>query len=453
MTQRDVHMDAAAADSAPWYSGLSRKHWRVLWGSYLGWIFDGYEAFALILALPPALNSLLPPEDVASSGAIYAGLAIGITLLGWGIGGLAGGVLADYFGRKRTMVLAVFFYALLTGITAFSTSLTMLIAMRFLTGLAIGAEWSTGIALVAESWPDKARPKGLGLLQSAFGAGAVMAAAIWFVLSAYQPLGSETWRLLFVIGALPGLCVFYLMNALEESERWLTALREKRWEAVEGVSEHAIASSGKRPFTMTSLFRSPEARRRLWLTFIMSLATTTGWWAVSTWTPVYAEQLAAAQGDPAGIWGPRVALIYTLGGWIAYMSSGFVADALGRRKYLVLLFVGSLLITWATYLWTGDLWTFSALAFFNGVITLGFGFSWMAIYPVELFTSSVRSTAASLVFNGARLIAWVFPILAGTLVANFGGITNAALIISSIYVLGLFVPWFLPETVGKPLPH
>jgi MFS family permease len=451
MTQRDVA--GATVDSAPWYSGLTRKHWRVLWGSYLGWIFDGYEAFALILALPPALNSLLTPEQVASSGAIYAGLAIGITLLGWGIGGLAGGVLADYFGRKRTMVIAVFFYALLTGITAFSTSLTMLIAMRFLTGLAIGAEWSTGIALVAESWPDKARPKGLGLLQSAFGAGAVMAAVIWFFLNMYQPLGSETWRLLFVIGALPGLCVFYLMRALEESERWLTAVREKRWDAIEGQAQGPGANGGKRPFTMTSLFRSAEARRRLWLTFLLSLATTTGWWAVSTWSPVYAEQLAAAQGEPAGVWGARVALVYTLGGWIAYMASGFVADALGRRLYLLLLFAGSLLITWATYLWTGDLWTFSVLAFLNGVITLGFGFSWMAIYPVELFTSSVRSTAASVVFNGARLIAWVFPIIAGTLVANFGGITNAALIISSIYAIGLFVPWFLPETSGKPLPQ
>src|SRR5262245_7290578 len=125
MTQRDVQVGAAGGSSEPWYAGLTAKHWRVLWGSYLGWIFDGYEAFALILALPPALNSLLSPEQVASSGAIYAGLAIGITLLGWGIGGLAGGVIADYVGRKRTMVLAVFFYALLTGITAFSTSLTM----------------------------------------------------------------------------------------------------------------------------------------------------------------------------------------------------------------------------------------------------------------------------------------------------------------------------------------
>ena len=72
---------------------------------------------------------------------------------------------------------------------------------------------------------------------------------------------------------------------------------------------------------------------------------------------------------------------------------------------------------------------------------------------MELFTSAVRSTAASVVFNGARLVAWIFPVIAGTLVARFGGITNAALIISSIYVFGLLVPWFLPETTGKPLPR
>ena len=442
---------AAAAPIAGWRSGLTAQHWRVLWGSYLGWIFDGYEAFALIVALPPALHSLLTPEETPDT-AIYAGLAIGITLLGWGIGGLGGGILADYFGRKRMMMLSILFYALLTGLTAFSTSLTMLIAMRFLTGLAIGAEWSTGIALVAESWPDRARPKGLGLLQSGFGAGSVLAALVWLVLSQTRPLGDDTWRLIFLVGALPAFCVFYLMRALEESERWLCAVCERRWEAVEGECAAGVADE-KRPFTLATLFRSAEARRRIWLTFLMSLATTTGWWAVSTWSPVYAEQLAKAQGEMAGIWGPRVALVYTLGGVIAYMSSGFVADWIGRRAYLLLTFAGSLIITWMTYLWTGNLYVFSLLAFLNGVITLGFVFSWMAIYPVELFTATVRSTAASVVFNGARLVAWIFPIIAGTLVVKFGGITNAALIISSIYVLGLFCPWFLPETVGKPLPH
>src|SRR5215475_2539505 len=97
----------ASSHSESWYAGLTGKHWRVLWGNYLGWIFDGYETYALVVALPPALRELLPPDE-AASGAIYAGLAIGLTLLGWGIGGLAGGVMADYIGRKRMLLWSVF---------------------------------------------------------------------------------------------------------------------------------------------------------------------------------------------------------------------------------------------------------------------------------------------------------------------------------------------------------
>ena len=93
------------------------------------------------------------------------------------------------------------------------------------------------------------------------------------------------------------------------------------------------------------------------------------------------------------------------------------------------------------------------VGFVNGFFTLGCAYSWMAIYLVELFTSTVRSTAASFIFNATRLIAWLFPILAGTMIQSFGGISRAAMTLGSIYVLGLIVPWFMPETRGKPLPE
>jgi hypothetical protein len=93
------------------------------------------------------------------------------------------------------------------------------------------------------------------------------------------------------------------------------------------------------------------------------------------------------------------------------------------------------------------------IAFINGFFTLGLAFSWMAIYPAELFTSSVRSTACSFVFNGTRMIAWVFPIFAGTVIQKFGGVSHAAISFGLIYLVGLFVPWFVPETTGKPLPE
>jgi hypothetical protein len=93
------------------------------------------------------------------------------------------------------------------------------------------------------------------------------------------------------------------------------------------------------------------------------------------------------------------------------------------------------------------------LAPINGFFTLGCAFAWMAIYPVELFTPTVRTSAISMIFNGARLIAWVFPIIAGTLIKSFGGIPNTAMTMGSVYLLGILLPWFLPETTGKKLPE
>jgi MFS family permease len=438
---------------APWYAGLTSRHWRILWGSYLGWIFDGYEAVALVYALGPALTTLLTPAQ-ASAKPFYIGAAIGITLLGWGFGGLLGGVAADYIGRKRMMMLSILGYAIFTGMTAFAGSFTQLAILRFITGLAIGSEWSTGIALVAETWPNKARPKGCGFLQSGFGAGAVLAAIVWLILGIWNPMGAESWRIMFALGALPAFVCLYLRRALEESERWMTALKEQRWAATAEDAAHGQGHRGaQRPFTLTEIFREPESRRRVLLATAMSFATTVGWWAVSSWLPAYTEVLAKAAGEPAGVWGPRMGIIYNLGAISAYLVSGFVADALGRRLFLFLTFLGSLLTSIWAYTFTGSLTTFMVVAFLNGAFTLGFCFSWMAIYLVELFTASVRATAASFVFNGARLIAWVFPIIAGQIVTSFGGVAQAALIMSSVYVIGLIVPWFVPETAGKPLPE
>jgi MFS family permease len=133
---------------------------------------------------------------------VYAGLVIGITLLGLGVGGLLGGILADYVGRKRMMLWSVFLYALFSGFTALSQTFWILCALRFLTGLAMGSEWSTGIALLSETWPERARAKGAGFLQSGFGWGTLVAAVVWYGLASTHPLGAETWRLMFVLGAL-----------------------------------------------------------------------------------------------------------------------------------------------------------------------------------------------------------------------------------------------------------
>lgn len=437
---------------APWYAGLTRTHWRVLSASFLGWVFDGYEAYALVVALPMALRSLLPAEALRSAG-VWAGVAIGVTLLGWGIGGLVGGTLSDYVGRKRVMIASVLAYGIFSGLTAFSPTFLALVVLRFVTGLAMGSEWSTGVAMVAETWPDRARSKGAGLLQSGFGWGTLLAALVWWGLSALHPLGAQSWRLMFVVGAVPALFTLYIRGAIDESERWLSAVRSRRWAATE-EDRHAGGATAARPFTLVEIFRQRESRRRVLLTFLLSLATMVGWWAISSWLPVHTQQVARAQGYANPLeWGNRAAILYTAGAVAAYLAAGFLIDAIGRRWFLLLTYAGALAMTPVTYLWTHSVEQMMLVAPLNGFFTLGLAYSWMAVYPAELFTSSVRSTASSFIFNGTRLVAWVFPIVAGSMIQGFGGIPRAAMTLGLVYLLGLVVPWFAPETRNRPLPE
>jgi MFS family permease len=107
-----------------------------------------YETYALILTLGVSLPALLPAEDHARL-PFYAGATIALTLLGFGIGGILCGVLADRYGRRRSMLVSVCTYAALTGLTALSWNWWSFALLRLLTGAALGSEWSTGATLVA----------------------------------------------------------------------------------------------------------------------------------------------------------------------------------------------------------------------------------------------------------------------------------------------------------------
>ena len=168
--QRGNAMSDVAIGSQPWYRSLNRSQWNTLIASNLGWLFDGYETYALIISVGVALRQLLDPSQFPQI-PFYAGTVIAITLLGWGIGGLIGGVVADYIGRKRTMLLAILAYSIMTGLSAFAWDWWSFVILRFLVGVAIGSEWVTGASIVAELWPDKNRGKGVGLMQTGFGIG------------------------------------------------------------------------------------------------------------------------------------------------------------------------------------------------------------------------------------------------------------------------------------------
>ena len=100
---------------------------------------------------------------------------------------MIGGILADYLGRKRTMMVAILAYSIVTGLSAFAWDWMSFAVLRFLVGVAIGSEWVTGASIVSELWPDRARGRGAGLMQCGLGIGFFLASLVWAYVGGMGP--------------------------------------------------------------------------------------------------------------------------------------------------------------------------------------------------------------------------------------------------------------------------
>jgi MFS family permease len=436
--------------SSPWYRSLDRTQWKALVASNLGWTFDGFEVFALILTVGVALHQLLDPSQHPFIPA-YAGAIIAITVFGWGLGGLLGGVLADYLGRKRSMTLTILAYSLLTGLSAFAWDWLSFAVLRFLVGLAIGSEWATGASITAEMWPAKARGKGGAFLQAGYPIGSILASGVWLAIGSSGP---GAWRYMYLIGVLPALLVFWIRRNIPESPRWEESHRRRR--AAYDLRRQGAALEGENAalvrFTLVDMFAEPAVRMRLFLTFVMSLSVTIGYWGVSTFVPAYVGSVATAAGLPAQRYAALVGLIQNLGALIGFASFGFLADAFGRKPTTILYYVMCLILTPVVYLWVKDIHLLLLAFAVYGFFIQGC-FSWTPIWLPELFPTRMRATAAGFIFNAPRLISAIAPLAAGTIIVGLGGYGRAATIIGMFYILGLIAVPFLPETRGKPLPE
>ena len=433
----------------PWHRSLTPTQWKTLLAANLGWLFDGFETYALILTAGPAMRRLLDSSQYVQIPA-YVGTVIAITLLGWGIGGLAGGVLADYIGRKRTMILAILAYSIMTGLTALAFDWVSFVVLRFLVGIAIGSEWSTGTSMMAELWPDRSRGKGAGMMQCGLGIGFFIASFIWLFVG---QMGPDAWRYMYLLGVLPAVLTLWIRTSIPESDLWMKSNERRRAAVARQQSGSALQAdeAALARFTMADLFADPEVRRRTIITFLMSLTTTLAWWGISTWVPPYVASVAAKAGLPGQVWASYAAMAYNAGAIAGYISLGFLADRFGRKPIVMIFFAMSLIMTPVLFMWTQDLTMLLVVAAINAFFTLG-QYSWMSTWLPELFPTRSRATGIAFVFNTPRFIAFLGPLLAGTLIVQFGGFSKAAVIVSFIYILGFVVVPFLPETKGKPLP-
>lgn len=425
---------------SPWRRGITPYQWLVLFVAWLGWVFDAMDATIYAIVLHPALHELL--SGGAAAGPVsdqsigwYGGLIFSIFLIGWAIGGISFGIVADHLGRTKTLIATILLYAIFTGLAALSQDWWHLAVYRFLTALGIGGEWAAGAAIVAETWPEEKRAKAAGILQSAWAVGFFLAAIANLLLK------DHGWRTLFLVGVLPAFVVLLVRWWVKEPDRWVRAHHHDKPSARAGL------------FHLAELF-APSLRRATWVGSILAFVAVFGLWGATNWVPTLIRELPDLRGENAAALAQYVSyaiMALNLGALCGYIGFGPMADRFGRRPIFGLMCAGSLIMLPLVYLmprtYLEVLMLLPILGFFNNGIFSGF-----PIYLPELYPTRLRATGAGFCFNAGRVLASASPFLTGSLVAALGSFNKAAATIGLIYLLGLAVLPFAPETKGKPLP-
>ncbi|MGB9606673.1 MAG: MFS transporter, partial [Bryobacteraceae bacterium] len=274
-----------ATSEGPGLRDLSGYQYLVLAAAWMGWIFDSMDATIYALVMMPALRELLGPHGATQDIGWYGGIIFSIFLVGWALGGILFGILADYLGRARTMAITILIYAVFTGAAGFSHSWGELALYRFLTALGIGGEWAAGATLVAEVWPESLRVKGAGVLQSAWGCGYFLGAGI------YSLLAAQSWRVMFYVGVIPAFVALLVRLKVREPERWIATRQALR----------------ERGFTLLELFRE-STRRDTLVGSALAFVAVFGLWGATNWTPTLVRELLQGSALDEAALGRKVSL-------------------------------------------------------------------------------------------------------------------------------------------------
>lgn len=407
--------------------------WATLVIAWLGWMFDGMEMGLYSWAIPPALKELLRTEDNAAIGP-YIGYTVALFLAGMSLGGLLFGRLGDRLGRVRTMIVTVAVYAVFTGLSGLTHSFWQLAVCRFLGAMGLGGEWGLGVALVMETWPNASRPLLAGLLGAAANVGFLVAAGITTLLARH----SLSWRYALVMGFAPAVLTLAIRLFVKESDRWVQSRRR-----------------GERS-GLVELF-SPALRRQSLFGVAVSVVAVLGMWGVyQAWLQAWVEQLVGTGPqlqDARAAGRALVTLWMSFGAIIGALVGGLAAEWLGRRRSYALYCIGAVASSWLLYLTCdGFGLRLLVLAAIGGIFATAF-FGWLPLYLPELFPTRLRATGEGLTFNAGRILSAGGVLIMGALVQALGGQRYAASVMALVWIVGLVLIWFTPETKGCDLPE
>ncbi len=419
------------ASPPKWYSSVTRYQWLVLVIASLGWVFDTFEGQLFNLTRGAMLADILGvlPGDPAAKR--WGDIFLAIFLAGGTLGGLLFGSLGDKYGRKPVMVLTILFYSVFSGLTYFATELWHVGVLRFFVAMGVGGEWAVAAALVAEIFPKHARTHAGGIFH------ATGVIGTWLATLTAMGVGSE-WRIAYLIGVVPALLTLWVRSSVKEPDSWQEA-----------------RDSGRPMGSFKDLFGDPRWRRRALLGMGLAAVGLGTFWGVCVATQDLTRELLLRLGTPAAEAQKNsqfaYGIIQVLGAGIGQICFGPLCARYGRKRSFVVMHVLSFIMVMAVCFLPSAYWHMLVLLPVFGFVSLSIHAGY-AIYFPELFPNHLRATGASFCFNAGRILAAPMLILSGYVKA-WTSLPNAIAMLGCLFLLGLVVLAFLPETKGEDLPE
>jgi MFS family permease len=405
-----------------WWRNLTTRERHTMTACFGGWALDAFDLQIYSFTIP----ALIAGWGLTKAEAGYLGST---ALLFSAAGGWFAGALSDRFGRVMTLQITVAWFAVFTCLSGFAQNYDQLLILRSLQGLGFGGEWAAGAVLIAEVIRPEYRGRAGGTVHSGFAVGWGCAALLFSLVFSLLPQ-DPAWRVLFWIGVLPALLIFYIRRFVDESDTF---------EATRGM--HSKAGLPQ----LFVIFR-PSLLRTTLTGSLFAVGLQGGYYAVATWLPTY---LKTEKGLSVLGTGSYLAIII-FGAFCGFLAGAHLADWIGRRRTFLSFAVLSTTVV--------CVYTFAPIN--NEVmLVLGFplGFCANAMFAptgafyAELFPTAVRGTGQGFCYNLGRGVGALFPALVGILSAKLSLGTAIGIYAAGAYGVAILALLFLPETKGMRL--